>query len=193
VSHDRRSFLKRSGAVLGAAAVGTSLPGAAASESTAARRLDPTVLRALAEVVLPSELGAMEREEAVFAFEAWAEEYQPVAEMNHGYGTSDISYGPPDPVPMWTAQLEALNLEATKRAGSAFAALEADARTDLLRRQALDSGNGLPNPLRAEHIAVALMSHWFRSPDAVDRCYGRRIAERRCRGIDTAPNEPSEI
>jgi hypothetical protein len=190
MTHDRRTFLKRSGAVLGVAAVGPALPDPSSASTASVRRLDAAILRAVAEVVLPSELGDAGREEAVADFEAWANEYEPVAEMNHGYGTSEIRYGPPDPVPAWTAQLEALEIEAQKRSGSTFAALDADARRALLQRQPLDSGSGLPNPLNAEHVAVALMAHWFRSPDAKDRCYDRRIAERRCRGIDTAPAEP---
>jgi hypothetical protein len=192
MTHDRRTFLKRSGAALSVAAVGTTLPQTLAADA-AVRRLDPALLRAVAEVVLPSELGAPMREEAVADFEAWANAYEPVAEMNHGYGTSEILYGPPDPVPAWTAQLEALELETQKRTGSAFAALTPNARRALLERQGLDGGNGMPNPLGAQHVAVALMAHWFGSADAKDRCYERRIGEQTCRGIDSAPAEPREL
>ena len=198
---DRRTFLKQSGAALSAAAVGAGLPSRvdgglggtdSASEPTA-RRLDTELLRAVAEVVLPSEVGEAGRVEAVASFAAWADAYEPVAELNHGYGTSEIRYGPPDPVPAWTAQLEALELEARQRAGSSFAALDLARRRDLIASQDLDGGSSLPSPLRARHVAVALMAHWFASPEAVDRCYGRRIAERACRGIDSAPDEPRTL
>lgn len=194
MTEDRRTFLKRSGAAVSAAALSGCGPDHGRSDSAERRaRLDPTILRAVAAVVLPGELGASGREAAVGSFERWAMEYQPVAELNHGYGTSEIRYGPPDPVPSWQAQLAALELEANARTGGSFAALDTGARLELLERQDLDAGSGLPSPLRARHVAVALMAHWFGSADAVDRCYGQRIAERTCRGIQTAPAEPEAV
>lgn len=190
---DRRTFLKRSGAALSAAAVSGCLPNSAERQESSAAPLHAEVLRAVAQVVLPSDLEDASREEAVQAFEQWVSEYEPVAELNHGYGTSEIRYGPPDPVPAWQAQLEALEIEASRRTGSSFAELDIPRRRDLITRQGLDGGSGLPNPLRARHVAVALMAHWFGSSEAVDRCYGRRIAERSCRGIDTAPSEPEAV
>ena len=190
MTQDRRTFLKRTSAALGAVVVGPALPMDGADHERQGRRLDPALLRSVAEVVLPSELSAGAREEAVADFEYWADEYEPVAEMNHGYGTDVIRYGPPDPIPAWTAQLAALQLEAQQRSSTGFADLDMDARRTLLEGQTLDTDDGLPSPLRAQHIAVALMAHWFRSPDAIDRCYDRRIAERRCRSIDTAQAEP---
>lgn len=199
MSQDRRTFIKRSGAAVGVALTGGVAAGDQAGADDGGGRtgrapaLDPTVLRAVADVVLPAELSAVEREEAVADFEDWAAGYEPVAEMNHGYGTSEIRYGPPDPVPGWTAQLEALDLEARRRTGTAFADLDATAKRELLERQDLDRGTGLPNPLRADHVAVALMAHWFGSPRATDLCYRRRIGVQLCRGIDNAPEEPEAI
>jgi hypothetical protein len=141
-------------------------------------------------LVLPSELGSEGRERAVQAFEAWAYGYQPVAELNHGYGTSEIRYGPPDPVPGWAAQLEALDLEATQRHGTAFADLSRDAAEALLRRHLDDEGDGMPDALEARHVAVALMAHWFASAEAVDRCYGVSISPRTCRGLDGSAAHP---
>ena len=194
MTHDRRTFLKRSGAALSAAAVGSSIPDRVSAKGPTPRRLDPGLLHAVAEVVLPEELGEAGFEEATAAFVAWADAYEPVAERNHGYGTSEIRYGPPDPVPGWTAQLEALEIEAHRREGRAFTDLSPPERRALIERQPLDAEAGLPDPLFAQHVVVALMAHWYRSPEAVDRCYGRRIAERSCRrGIDTAPNEPEVV
>lgn len=194
MTQDRRSFLKRSGAAVSAAALAgcTSDHRPSASGGRSAR-LDPAALRAVAAVVLPAELGDSGREAAVASFERWAREYEPVAELNHGYGTSEIRYGPPDPVPAWQAQLMALELEANARTGDSFTALDTGARLALLERQGLDAGSGLPSPVRARHVAVALMAHWFGSADAVDRCYRRRIAERTCRGTRTSPAEPEAV
>ena len=97
MSADRRTFLKRSGAALSVAAVSGCLPDSAEREADSAAPLEAATLRAVAEVVLPTELEDAPREEAVQAFEQWASEYEPVAELNHGYGTSEIRYGPPDP------------------------------------------------------------------------------------------------
>ena len=193
MSQDRRTFLKRSGAALSVAAVSGCVPDSAEQQAESAAPLEAVTLRAVAEVVLPSDLDDASREEAVQAFERWAAEYEPVAELNHGYGTSEIRYGPPDPVPAWQAQLEALEIEASRRTGSSFPELGIPERRELITRQGLDDGSGLPNPLGARHVAVALMAHWFSSSEGIDRCYGRRIAQRACRGIDTAPSEPEAV
>lgn len=190
---DRRTFLKRSGAALSVAAVSGCAPDVRGRGSAGGERLDPALLRAVAQIALPSELDDNARESAVDAFERWAYGYDPVPELNHGYGTSEIRYGPPDPVPGWSAQLDALELESRRRHATDFVALEPAAREGLLRRHLSGAGGGLPNPLRAEHVALALLAHWFASADALDRCYRRRIALRACRGIETAPQEPEAI
>ena len=193
MSHDRRTFLKRTGAAISAAAVTGCAPDAASDPSQSGRRLDGPVLRAVGAVVLPTSLTDAQREQAVQAFERWALGYEPVAELNHGYGTSDIRYGPPDPAPAWKAQLEALDLEARQRGHASFVGLDVETKRALIMGQRPDSGAGMPSPLGARHVAIALMAHWFGSADATDRCYERRIAERACRGIDTASAEPEAV
>lgn len=191
---DRRAFLKTTGTALSAAALG----GCASGDSPRAGNggaggLDPALLRGVAVLVLPGELGDVAREAAVVGFERWAAAYEPVAELNHGYGTSEIRYGPADPVPGWGAQLRALEVEATKRYGVGWLAL-GDARAEeILRRQVDDEGTGIPSPLRARHVAVALLAWWLESPDATDRCYGVRIGPQTCRGIASAPAEPETL
>lgn len=192
---DRRTFLRTSGAVISAAAVGASCaPDTPAHRTDAdAREMDGALLRTVAGHVLPSELGDPGREAAVRGFEAWAADYEPVPELNHGYGTSEIRYGPADPVPAWAAQLQALDIEATKRTGSGFAALPPEEAGALLRRHIGDEGAGMPSPLRARHVGVALLAHWLSTPDATDRCYERHIAPETCRGIANAPQEPEPL
>jgi hypothetical protein len=155
--------------------------------------MDGALLRAVASHVLPSELGEAGREQTVQGFERWAAAYQPVPELNHGYGTSEIRYGPADPAPAWAAQLRALDIEATKRTGKGFGALERGDADDLLRRHIGDEGSGMPSPLRARHVAVALLAHWLSTPEATDRCYGVHIAPETCRGIATAPAKPAAL
>ena len=195
MSQDRRTFLKTTGAAVSGAAVGACTPGSPSTESDAAsaRALDGALLRAVGEVVLPSELGRDGRERAVQGFQLWAADYQAVPELNHGYGTSEIRYGPPDVVPAWGAQLQALDIEATKRHGMGFAALDAPVRDGLVRGHIGDEGPGMPGPLRARHVAVALLSHWLSTSEATDRCYGVLISPRTCRGIESAPREPEDV
>ena len=126
---DRRTFLKQSAAALSAATLaGCGPPDEGPGAGDARPALEPATLRGVADVVLPSELGDEGREAAVRAFEGWLAELEPVAELNHGYGTAEIAYGPPDPAPAWMAQLAALDLEAQKRHDVAFASLPSEAR-----------------------------------------------------------------
>lgn len=191
---DRRAFLKATGAALSAAAVGACAPDdpsrTAAGPSAA---LDPDLLRNVAELVLPAELGDAGREAAVQGFERWAYAYEPAFEVNHGYGTAEIRYGPADPVPGWGAQLQALDAEAAKRWGSAYAALDRVRRDEILRRHIGDEGPGVPPAYRARHVGVALLAWWLETPEATDRCYGVRISPQTCRGIDNAPREPEAL
>lgn len=197
MDHDRRTFLKRTGAALSVAATGACAPDGTRDEASggagASNPLDPDLLRAVAPLVLPSELGDEGREQAVRGFEQWASAYEPVAELNHGYGTDQIRYGPPDPAPGWAAQLRALELEAVRRHGRGFGSLDPGLRLGILRGHLADEGSVLPSPLGARHVTIALMAHWFASPEATDRCYGVRISPRTCRGIAGAPVEPEAV
>jgi hypothetical protein len=195
MTQDRRTFLRTTSAALSAAAVGACAPDAPrlVDAQSDARRLDPALLRAVAPFVLPSELGESGREQAVQGFERWAKAYEPVPELNHGYGTSEIRYGPPDPLPGWAAQLQALDLEAAKRFGSPFPELDRPVADTLLRRHIGNPGDTMPPALQADHVAVALLSWWLSTPDATDRCYGVRISPGTCRGIANAPREPEAL
>lgn len=191
---DRRAFLKASGAALSAAAVGACTPDDPSRPGAApAAGLDPALLRSVGELVLPSELGEAGREAAVQGFERWAYAYEPAFEVNHGYGTGEIRYGPADPVPGWNAQLQALDAEAARRFGSGYAALDRERRDGMLRRHVGDEGPGVPAAFRAGHVGIALLSWWLSTPEATDRCYGVRISPQTCRGIENAPQEPEAL
>ena len=225
MTHDRRSFLKHTGAALSAAAAAgcvpgtppgeaaqpgetakpgeiaqpgeTAQPGEAARPGETAqpgRDLAGPLLDAVGAVVLPAELGDEGRAQAVADFAAWVRDYRAVPELNHGYGTHEIRYGPPDPAPGWRAQLDALDLEAHRRHGAPFAEIDGPARHDLVTAaMAAEGGTGLPSPLRARHVATALMAHWFGSSEAVDLCYGRRVSPRTCRNLERSSAEPEAL
>ncbi len=192
MTQDRRAFLKHSAAALSAASLGAE--GVSAAPPIAPpRALDSLLLRAVGDAVLPEAIGPDGRETAVGAFELWLSGFQPVAELRHPYGGSAIPYGPPDPEPGWAAQLEALDLLAEARWGSPFAAVSVERRRELLGEQIGVPSDGFPAPGRAQHVAVALMAHYFTSADAVDRCYGVRITKLECRSIDDVGERPTPL
>lgn len=179
----RRGFVK--GMVAGLPVL--SLP-AAAGAAGPQTPLDDALLRALAEVVLPS---AADLPSAVAGFQSWLAAYQPVAERSHGYGTAEIEYTPADPAPGWSAQLRALDLEAHTRHGMGFAALDVGRRRVLVERQI--GGSRLPSPLEANHVALGLLAWWCDSPAAHDLAFGARIAPRTCRPLAASPDRPAAL
>jgi hypothetical protein len=192
-SSDRRMFFKRSASLLSTLAVaGCDAAGGVVAEGST-RSLNTETMRAIGEVVLPSELGADGMTRVLEDFRRWLADFEPVAELTHGYGSAEIRYGPADPAPRWQAQLEALELEARKRHGQGFAALSRDERQVLLRREASREGPGMPNPLQAQHVALGLMAYFFGTPEATDLCYRADIGAYRCRGLQSAVVEPAPL
>jgi hypothetical protein len=52
-------------------------------------------------------------------------------------------------------------------------------------------GGPLPSsPLQADHIAVALLSHWAATSEAQDLAYGARIGAGQCRALADTPRRP---
>ncbi len=196
----RRTFLKVASALAAGTAAGcqfeTRIPDAQSSSATdRSTGFDRSILDAMAEVVLPGELGSKGRDVATGAFVAWADGYQPVAEEMHGYGYADIRYLPPDPSPGWRSQLEALDLLARRsRQQKPFAQLAPAARREVLD-VALKGHGGqrLPAPLDATHIAIALLAHWASSPDAWDLAFGAKISPESCRTLGDANAKPLPI
>ena len=147
-------------------------------------------MRAVAEAVLPAELGDDGIERAVASFERWSEGIEPVAELSHPYLVPEVRYSGPDPRPGWAAQLEGLEKECRSRYAKALGELDVPTRRALLARPLGAAGPGLGSPASANHVALALMAHFFASPVATDLCYGRVIAKQQCRGLEGALGEP---
>ncbi|MEO6447343.1 MAG: gluconate 2-dehydrogenase subunit 3 family protein [Gemmatimonadaceae bacterium] len=201
----RRSFLKLAGVVAAGAAassVGCS-PGtpngdsaAAAAGSSTARSVsfDRTTLDALGDVLLPGELGADGRRAAVDSFVTWVNGYDPVAEEMHGYGYSDIRYLPSDPAPAWQAQLLGLETLARKTKQKSFAELDEATRREVVTLALPRSGGDrLPDPLRAPHVAIALLAHWASSPGARNLAMGAQVSPYTCRRLDGVTSRPLPI
>lgn len=182
---DRRTFLKQSASAVAALAVARCVP------PLAAGGLDADTLHGVAEAVLPSDSGPDGVTGVVTEFAAWLEEFEPVAELDHGYISSEITYGPADPEPGWGAQLETLEQLAQRDHGSSFRELDVQVRQAILRPQIGDRRSvSLPPAIRAQHVAVAVMAFFYASPQAADLCYGFDIGDRTCRAIAAASDVP---
>ena len=194
----RRQFLKTAGVIaVGTAAVGTAgchvKEPAVVDESSVARTsgFDRPLLDALASTLLPASLGEAGIRAATDRFVAWADGYDPVAEEMHGYGYSEVRYLPADPVPAWRAQLEALDVLSRKSQRVSFAAATPAQRAAVLEATLrTESGERLPAPLGARHIALALLGHWSASPDAWNRALGAEVSPGTCRPLDAAVRKP---
>ena len=152
---------------------------------------DTGVLYALGAAILPSELGSAGTSAAVDAFQHWITGYREHAELLHGYGTSALAYAGPTPATRWAAQLDALQMAARRDGARSFAALTLDQRRTLVR-SAIDklTITGMPSVGRAPHVAVALLSHWYGSSDATNRCYRASIGKLQCRPLATSGRAP---
>lgn len=196
---DRRTFLTRAaGAVPAAALVGSmGLDGCIGLDGggSAEVHLTSARLHPLAEAALPSDaLGEDGLEETVTGFVSWIEGFEPEAELTHPYLDDRIRYGPSDPAPRWGAQLAALDAEAQRSHTRPFADLPVEDRRALLRTAIAADTRDLPSaPARAEHVAVGLLAWFYRSSEANDLCYGRRVGRQRCRGIDGLALEPPPL
>lgn len=145
--------------------------------------LPADALRALAGLVLPSELGAEGIARTAAAFESWLRDYHPGAEMDHGYGFTRLRFKPPSPAAAYALQLESLRpILLAGDAAAARAAIES----------ALEDAKvtNLPQSPDGRHIASDLMAFYFRSGEANDLCYLAHIGRFECRGLAGSEKEP---
>jgi hypothetical protein len=190
--HARRTFLK-TGAAL---ASGLALPGCVpetSKETRAASAGGAETLQAVAGIVLPAaSLGEEGVRRVVEGFRKWLDELEPVAELDHAYiFTDEILYGPPDPEPLWRAQLEALELEAEKRHEASFALIPREEQEAILKRQLPPNpAAGLSEPARAPHVALGLLAYFYQTSEANDLCYEKAIEKTTCRGVESGAVEP---
>jgi len=190
----RRRFLKASAGVVSGLAL-TSCGEESPEIAQAAPGLDRTTLDALARIALPyGALGDAGTLRAVDEFLAWLDGFEPVAERDHGYGTSDVAYGPPHPAPLWASQLEALNLEADKRYATPYAMLDPTRQRQVLEHQLPQHlTDELPYAGAAPHIAIGLIAWYYATPDANDLVLQARVGKQMCRGLDSAPRKPEPL
>ena len=188
---NRRGFL---------GSVAAALPVAAASHRALKQTkpgtpgLDDELTRALGHAVLPAELGSDGIDRVVAGFHIWLEEYQPGAELNHGYGTADIEFTPDDPTTGWQAQLNELEREAQRQLQMSFVQLDSEGRRGIVRRQISgDRLDRLPRPYRARHVAVGLLAYFYSTPEATDLGYQAAIGKNNCRPLARSSREPISL
>lgn len=156
--------------------------------------LDGALLLALAQAVLPAELGASGLATTARKFSSWLGGYRGGAELLHGYGTGQLSFAAASPVGRWREQLRSLDDAARARNGKGFATLGIEQRQQMVRAAlAGEKLASFPAPQAASHVAVALMAWYFGSSDATDLCYGVELGKNRCRPLALNPNEPAPL
>ena len=191
----RRSFVARlAGAFVAIPLLGPRILARSQRELERESQPNDSVLAAIGDAVLPSELGAAGVTRAVADFQRWMDGYRPDAEAVHGYGTGRIDRVAPDPRATWRSQLQSLDAEARRSGGQSFAALPRDRRQALVRTAlAGERGESLPSPLAARHVALALLAHFYDSPVAIDLCYDAQIGRQQCRPLATQVQRPTPL
>jgi hypothetical protein len=150
-------------------------------------------LSAIADVVLPADLGAQGRKRAVDKFVAWFVNYRQGADMGHGYGSSSLRQpSGPSPALRYPPQFAALETAARDRGAVSFAALPLAARREVVEETLNEPQpvNRLPAQPTGANLIADFMGSYFTSADAWDRCYRAEIQRDNCRTLDNSPEEP---
>jgi erythromycin esterase-like protein len=182
----RRVLLQWLGATLGTVPLPTRIRAQAAMTPA-----DEARLRAVAEVVLPQELGAPGQDATVTAFAAWLRDYRAGAETDYGYGAPRLRRLPPSPASKYPAQLDALEAAARAR-GRSFADLGRDDRRALVEAAIAEAKvERLPARPDGGHVATDLLGFFFNSVEANDLCYQAAIGRDQCRTLTGSSERPA--
>jgi hypothetical protein len=148
------------------------------------------VLQEIAPTVLPTSLGAARIRAIADRFVAWTRGYREGVALAHGYGHPRLQRSGASPVPVYLAQLAALEAEARAR-GSRWTALEPETRRAILAAAFTRAGvRGLPGRPAGQHVVADLMAFYFRSSEANDDCYNAIINREVCRPIAITTRKP---
>lgn len=151
------------------------------------------MIAAIAEVVLPSSLGADGRNKAVAAFAEWLEGYKEGVPMSYGYGLLRFAVVPPSPMLRYPAQFARLQKLSNAR-GAIFTELSAPDRKDLVEAALAEAKiTELPERPDGRHIASDLLSHFYNSSDGNDFLFKASIRVSQCRGLDNSADRPVSI
>ena len=147
-------------------------------------------LHEIAVTVLPSTLEAARVRSVTDKFVAWTRGYREGVALTHGYGHPRLQKSGPSPVPVYLAQLAALEV-AAKAQGGRWSALDLETRRSLLDASFVKAGvRGLPPRPSGQHVVADLMAFYFRSSEANDDCYHALINREVCRPIAITIRKP---
>ena len=154
---------------------------------------DESRVRAIAEAVLPTEMGPVARTAVVEGFLRWIRNYREGAEMDHGYGFTRLRRTPASPAAKYAAQLAALDRAARAR-GATLETLDLAARRAVVAT-AIDMAKVERLPMRptGEHIATDLMGYYFNGEAANDLAYRAAIRRDSCRGLPGSESIPNRL
>jgi len=155
-----------------------------------------TTLRALAEVVLPTEAGDAGRAAAVDSFVTWVRDYREGAERGHTYGASVVSpVTGPSPAVRYPAQFAALDQAASVRGAATFAALGLPERREIVETT-LNQGpriTNLPQRPNGTSLIADFMGSYFNGETGYDLAYEAAIGRDTCRGLDNSDAAPARL
>jgi hypothetical protein len=156
---------------------------------------DAGTLRALAEAILPSEIGRDGVARVVRDFQRWIDNYREHAEIVHGYGTSALRFTRPSPRAKWAAQMEHLeNGKWRMDNGQTFAALPVPRRRAIVAEELKDEKlERMPDVASAQHVAVGLLAFYYGTSEAADLAYEAKIGREQCRPLAASPRKPLPI
>ncbi len=190
----RRTLLKSLAAAFAARPAATLAQQAAAPSTFSSAEID--TLHALADIVLPAEIGVDARRKAVATFVAWFANYRQGADMGHGYGASTLrAASGPSPFSRYAAQFSALETAARSRGGQTFRALPASDRRVIVEQLLNEPQpvNRLPAQPTGANLVADLMGSYFTGADAWDVCYRAEIQRDSCRTLDNSAEPPRPI
>ena len=183
---DRRTFVQ----LTAAAVVWSPLEALRAAEETPMPAASIETLRALAPIVLPSSLGRRAIGVLTDRFLERLQGHRVGVGMDYGYGRPVLRRTSESPAPGYIEQLAALE-RAAQQQGQAFGRLPADAKRALIEQALRDAKvEDLPDLPDGQHIVSDLMSFYFQSSEANDRCYRARIGREKPRPLSAVLVRP---
>lgn len=127
----------------------------------------------------------------VEAFQQWMDGYREHAEITHGYGTSRLRFTGPTPATRWVKQLDELDARARSANQQSFADLAPAQRAEMVRAVlANERLDRMPAVGDANHVAAAMLAHYYESPRASDLCYEAHIGKNLCRPLGDQARKP---
>jgi hypothetical protein len=160
------------------------------------RELTPEAISTLHEIastVIPASLGGTRIRATADRFVAWTRGYRDNVPLAHGYGHPRLRRTAPSPVPVYIAQLAALDAAARTKGGP-WSSLDLETRRALLDEAFARAGvKTLPERPTGQHVAADLMAFYFRSSEANDFCYNAAIGREVCRPIAITTRRPAPL